>query len=385
VSLHILDMNERPLGTAVMLDGQVNLNADALIRRTASLTVSDPEGAFDFSDASGWSPRSAWADRLIRVTHTIEMPWGPVNVVVIVGTPSAIERSGADVRIELQDKSALASRGCPPKTVHKGHNAVDAIEDILRQRTGEFRFRFPKSDKRLSQAYSVGWEDESSPLLVCRKIARRELGMQLIWSADGYALLRKRPTVAALRVPSATGVASMSADFTSMVNWVRVRGHKTSKTKNLPGGGTETTTTQPVAVARIKAGRTLSPEWLARKGVPRYWPLLDDDDSLRKLEAVKEQARDDLRDDDQLQDAPGITCVPFFHGDADDLVKVDTPGEGDVKVRLGDCSIPLGVGGDMTIGTHRQVSKQQPSKVRGHVNRTRKVRHPKKAKDKDKS
>lgn len=370
VEVQVLDMDEQPMGTAVLLDGQVNLHADATIRRTASLTISDPEGAFDFADASGWSPRAMWADRLLRVRHTID----DVTVTAFVGIPATIDRNGADVRIELQDKSALAARGCPPMTVHKGLNAVEAIERILRRRTGEFRFRFPKRKKRLSRAYSVGWDDESSPLAVCRQIARRELGMQLIWSADGYALLRNRPTRVALTIPHATGTASMSADFTSMVNWVRVRGHKKSKTRNKDGGGTVTTTQRPVAIARIRKGRTFAPGRLARKGVPRYWPLLVDDDSLRKLDAVKQRARDELRDSDQLGDAPAITCVPFFHGDADDWVKVNVPQEGEVRVRLGDCSIPLGVGGDMTIGTHRWVSKQQPSRVGGRIVRTRKVK-----------
>jgi hypothetical protein len=374
VDVQILNMNEQPLGTAVFLDGQKNFHADAAIRATASLTISDPEGAFDFADAAGWSPRSAWADRLIRVRHTLD----DVTVTAFIGIVSTIDRSGADVRVELQDKSALAVRGCPPMTVRKGANAVEAIERILRNRTGEFRFRFPKNKKRLSQAYSVGWDDDSTPLVVCRKIARRELGMQLIWTADGYALLRKRPSKAALTIPHATGAASMSADFTVMDNWVRVRGHKKSKTKNLDGGGTVTTTSRPVAIARIKAGKTFSPEWLARKGVRRYWPRLVDDDSLRKLDVVKRVAREELRDSDQLQDAPGISCVPFFHGDADDLVRVNTPGEGGVRVRLGDCSIPFGVGGDMTIGVHRTVSRQQPARVRGHIARTKKVKRKKK-------
>lgn len=379
IEVQVLDRDEKPLGTATFIDGQKNMHADAQIRATASLVLSDPEGALDFGDDAGWLPNLISARRLVRVQHILQMPWGPVVTTAFVGVPSVPDRSGADVRVELQDKSALWARGCPPMTVRKGMNAVDAIERILRLRTGEFRFRFPKKRKRLSHAYSVGWDDESSPLEVCRKIARRELGMQLVASADGYALLRKKPKNSSLTIPHITGAASMSADFTAMTNWVRVRGHKKSKTKNLDGGGTVTTTSRPVAIARIKKGRMFSAEWLARKGVPLYWPRTIDDDSLRKLEVVKREARDELRDSDQLTDAPGITCVPFFDGDVDDLVRVDTPGEGGIRVRLGDCSIPFGVGGEMTIGTRRTVSRQWPSKVRGRVVRTKKV-HRKKPK-----
>lgn len=379
----VLDLNEKPHGTAVFLDGQVNLHAGTTIRRTASLTISDPEGAMDFSDASRWSPRSLWADRLVRVRHILQLPDGTqVGSTCFVGPLATIDRAGADVSVELQDKTALAVRGCPPMTAHKGHNAVDAIRRILRERTGEFRFRFPHSKRRLSKPYSVGWDDEDSPWAVCTEIARRELGMQLIYTADGFALLRKKPQHVSLRDVPVTGTASMSADFTAMTNWARATGHLFSKTKNLKGGGTITTTHQPQAIARIKAGRTFSPEWLSRKGVSRFWPELVEDDGLRKMPAVKDRARDTLTDSDRLQDAPALTCVPFFHGDADDLVHGEAP-EGGVTVRLGDCSIPMGVGGDMTIGAHRWVSKPPGSTTRGRVLRTKKHQRPSKSERRD--
>jgi hypothetical protein len=379
----VLDLNEKPRGTATFLDGQVNLHGEATIRRTATMSVSDPEGAFDFSDASGWSPRSLWADRLVRINHELKLNNGTeVSRTCFVGPLATIDRSGAEVSVELQDKTALAVRGCPPLTVKKGENAVNAIRRILQKRTGEFRFRFPHSKRRLSKPYSTGWEDESSPWAVASEIARRELGMQLIYSADGFALLRKRPQHVSLSGVPVTGAASMSADFTAMTNWARVTGHLFSKTKNQKNGGSITTTHQPQAIARIPSAKSYSPEKLGRKGVPRYWPVLEEDDGLRKMSAVKDRARELVAAADQLEDAPALTCVPFFHGDADDLVQCSTP-EGDTKVRLSDCSIPLGAGGDMTIGAHRWVSSPQGSRVKGRVLRTKKVQRPSKSERKE--
>jgi len=47
--------------------------------------------------------------------------------------------------------------------------------------------------------------------------------------------------------------------------------------------------------------------------------------------------------------------VPVFHLDVGDPVRLVTP-DGFTTVRLQEASIPLGVGGDMTVGAVRPVS-----------------------------
>ena len=95
---------------------------------------------------------------------------------------------------------------------------------------------------------------------------------------------------------------------------------------------------------------------------------------------MKDRARQILAGSDQLENSPTLSCVPFFHGDNDDLATFETP-VGSVVARLGDCSIPLGVGGDMTVGTHAWVSSPQGARVSGRTRHTRKVRPPKKKRD----
>lgn len=395
IEVQVLNLDEKPTGTGRFIDGQVNLQ-HATIRRTCTLTLSDPDGAFDFDDSSRWSPDTIWADRLIRVRHHIKVPGrGTVTVTPFIGPPSSLDRDGIEVHVEAQDKTALAIRGTAPLTVKKGANAVAAIRKIMRERTGEFRFRMPSSRRKLSRNYSVGWADDASPWQVASAIARRELGMQLLYSCDGYLLLRRRPRKSYWTIPHVTSPASTEADFTDLTNWVRVRGKKTTKTKTvkkkkdddkkslqaLPAGTTITTTSQPQSVVRIKAGRTFSPEWLARKRVPRYWPTLIDDDSLTKLAAVRKRAADELEDSSRLNDTPVFTCVPVFHLDSDDLVRITTP-EGTRTVRLGQVSIPLGVSGDMSIGETRRVSRIPAKRYSSRLLHTRKVRKPKKKKKK---
>lgn len=371
IDVDVLDLNENPRGTISFLDGQINLQgSDQLIRRTASLAVSDPTGALDFTAGSTWSGSTVWVDRLVRVRHTIHVPAlnRDVTATPFIGPPSAISRNGAEVSLELQDKAALAARGASPLTVTTGMNAVAAIRKILAQCTGEFRFRLGTSKRRLSKDYSVGWDDSTSPLLVAMKIARAELGMQLIYSCDGYATLRRRPTTGrSLLVPHVTAEPEDGVDFTTLANWVKVSGKKTEKTK-----GNTTTTTQPVATAVVTKGN-LAPANLQRQGVPRYLPLLIDDESYTTVAQVKTRATVELDRASRLQQQPAFTCVPFFHADVDDRVQFDVPGQ-DVTVALASSSIPLGPN-EMTVGAITWVSAPPGSRSRGH--KTKAVTHTK--------
>lgn len=375
IDVDVLTMDEHVTGSARFLDGQVNITADADVPRTCSLTLSDPHGALDFSGAAVWSGSSVWLDRLIRVRHSVKVDGlGWVTVTPFIGPPSAMTRTGAEVAVECQDKTSLALRGCPPFSVAKGANAVDAIRRILSHCTGEFRFRLPAHSRRLSKPYSVGWDDATSPWKVAQRIASRELGLQLIYSCDGYATLRKKPTSAALTVRSVTEAASVSVDFTTISNWVQVLGQLTTTSKSSTKNNVTTTvkkTKQPRGVAVLKAAAALSPQKLARKGVYRYLPLLIEDSSYTKTSQVKARAVSELTSASRLEHAPQFSCIPFFHADVDDVFHVATPA-GTETVRLTEASIPLGVGGEMTIGSHRWVSRP-PLRSRAHMDRTKKV------------
>lgn len=354
VAVHICDADELLIGGAQFLDGQINFQADSDVRRTASITISDPDGALDFDSSDLWSSHTVWASRLIRVRHMLEVPEirRTVGVTAFVGPPAALNRAGAEVTLECHDKTALAYRGTKPMTVPKGMNAVQAIRKIMHQRTGEWKFRLPKlKNARLSRPYSVGWADDASPWKVCQRIARLELDRQLFYSADGWLTLRKRPTNPALTVPAVTELPAMDVDFTTLNNYVRVLGKKSTKTiKDKNSAVTTTITTQPEAVTWIRSGHRLSMGALARKKVPRYWPLIINEDSITTVAKAMHRAETELGKSDQLQDAPSYSCVPFFHGDVDDLVAFRAP-EGTIQARLADVTIPLGTGGDMTVGS----------------------------------
>lgn len=366
VTAEILDLDERPTGQVALLDGQINLTgSDSTVRRTASITVSDPAGALDFAGASTWSGSTVWLDRLVRITHSLYVPAlkRTITVTPFIGPPSKISRDGPQVTVELQDKTALSNRGAQPFTVAKGANAVTAIREIL-ERTGEFRFRLGTYAKRLTKAYSVGWSDDASPWVIAKQIAGEQLGAQLIYSCDGYATLRPTPGSSSLTVPFVTAAPSASVDFSTISNYVRVEG-KAAETAN----GSVTTTSQPIAAAQVSSG-TLSPAALARQGMARYLPTLVQDDTYATLAQAKAAADSQLDSVSRIQQEPSFSCVPFFHMDVDDIVHLTVPGT-DVEVRLNNCSIPLGAD-EMTVGYLRWVSSVPKQSVSGRTSVTRK-------------
>lgn len=350
ITAEILTLDEKVTGQVTLLDGQVNVTgSDAEVRRTATMTVSDPDGALDFAGASEWSGSTVWLDRLVRITHSIYVPalGRTITVTPFIGPPSKLTRDGAEVTAELQDKTALSNRGAQPFTVRTGAVATTAIKQIL-QRTGEFRFRFGTYSKRLTKSYSVGWADETSPWAIAKRIAGEQLGAELIYSCDGYALLRPVPGSVALQVPFVTAQPQAGVDFSRISNYVRVEG-KATETQS----GTTTKTSQPLAGAQVSSG-ALTPAALARQGKARYLPTLIQSDAYTTEAQARTAAANALASVSRVQQEPTFSCVPVFHLDADDIIRFSTP-TGTVDARLNNSSIPLGAE-EMSVGYVRWVS-----------------------------
>lgn len=371
IHVDILTLNEAVVGSATILDGQVNIIDSGLVRRSATLTLSDPAGALDFADGSAWSGTHVWVDRLVRIRHVINVPgYGDVTAIPFVGPPTAISRSGAEVQVECQDKAALATRGARPYTAAKGANAVTAIRNIMSVCTGEFKFRMPSSTRRLSKAYSVGWSDDASPMQVASSIASAELGMQLLYSCDGYLMLRPLPQSAVADVGFVTDVANTSVDFTTISNFVVVAGGLVSKK-----AGKNTIVTRATSTGTVPSGSPIDPSRIARNGVPRYLPLVISEDSYKTTKQTAARAATEVTKASRVVDDLTATVVPMFHLDADDIIAASSTPTTRRTMRFHSGSIPLGVTGDMTIGFVAWVSKAAAPRVASHV--TRVVQHPK--------
>lgn len=347
-----------------LIDGQVNIQADGPIRRTCTLTFFDPDRRLHLDPDSPFGS-TLFLDRMIRVSHLTVVPGvGRVTVVPFVGPVSRVSRDGDTVAVECQDKAAFAVRGRPPLKVNKGSNAVAAIRKILAA-TGETMFRLPdQNKKRLPRAFTVGWSDEAAPWVVCQRIAAL-LNMQLFYSCDGYATLRRMPSSPAVQLTGdhITSGVKVDYDATEIFNTVRVEGTIKKAKKHPPKHDAKATNKkvdtkdEKVAVtATLKARNPVSAARLGRNDKPRYLPVLITGNQYKKKGDAEAVAKRKLRNgDDQSTSSVSVSSVPLFHLDVDDLLRIDTDTT-TMKLRFGEASIPLGVSGDMSIGTRRRVS-----------------------------
>lgn len=340
-----------------LLDGQVNIQRDGVVRRTASMTFFDPDRRLQFDSDSPFAT-NLFLDRMIRVTHTVTVPGvGRISATPFIGPVTTVSRDGDVVTVECQDKAALVARGRTPLTVKKGALAVAAIRRIMTA-AGERHFRLPDANKRrLKKAFTVGWADEASPWLVCKKIAAY-LNMRLSYSCDGYLTLRPLPNAVAVSLDGSTLTTPLKTTFdaTQVVNAVRIEGTKKQKGKPKTSKSTSTKPEKVAVTAVARPAHPLSPARLGRNGAGRFLPLVVTGNEYSGQKDAAAMANRLLRDGLSAATAVAtVTCVPFFHLDNDDMLSVQTDTTR-MRVRFGEGSIPLGVGGDMTIGAQKRVS-----------------------------
>jgi hypothetical protein len=364
--VEVLTLEEREVTEVDVLDGQMNFAKpdDNGPERVASLVLSDPEGALEFgtsyaSDDTG----TLWVNRLLRVKHEVEVPaHGVFTTTCVVGLPLAVSRTGGEVNVEIADKSVLAHHGVRPRTYKKGTNVRVALVSILRDLTGERNFRIPKTKKKLSRPYTVGMgEDALTPWEAFKRIAGKEKGWRAYYSADGYATCE--PTQAAKGVVQVDHVLSLpdaSTSFTDFINYVKVTSRRKMRNKKKDNEAKKRDATIVFeGVAMLPDGHRLSAPSLARHGVPRLLPLVVDDDDLKSAGQVNDRTRAELKAGSEVESEQAVEVMPFFHLDTGDKLSLPL---GIGNVAFDECSIPFGVGGNMTLGTHKWVSR--PVKVR---------------------
>jgi hypothetical protein len=359
ITADVLNLAMKPVGSIheTLLDGQINIQREGPVRRTCTLTFFDPDNRLQFDSDSPFTS-TLFLDRMVRIRHVVRVPGvGTVSTTPFVGPVTAVSRDGEVLSVECQDKASLVARGRTPLTVKKGSNAVAAIRRIMTA-TGERHFRLPDGSKRrLPKAYTVGWSDDASPWAVCEKIANY-LNLKLGYSCDGYLTLRTLPAVSAVTFTERTLTAPIKTSFdaTQVINTARVEGTKKPKKPPKNSKSTKVKEEKIALTSTARGSHPLSPTRLGRNGANRYLPLLIQGGEYARQSDARRQADRAVRDGlKAATSVASISCVPLFHLDNDDLLRASTEA-GVVAMRLSEGSIPLGVGGDMSIGQQRPVS-----------------------------
>lgn len=357
----VLTMEEVPVAQVDILDGQINFDRQASNpQRTASLVLSDPEGALQYGNRFTRDGENVlWVNRLVRIMHRVDVPGlGEIVTTAMVGSPTSAQRSGGEISLELADKQILVDHGVRPRTFRKGMRADNAIRQILREIGGERNLRIPQPRRKvkLSKPYTVGMGDDSlTPWQCARKIAREELNWVLFYSSDGYATgepigARRR----GVEVHHLLALPSSGTSFTEFSNYAKATSTRKIVNKKKKNGKKTERTVRFNSVATLPAKHDLSEQSLARHGARRTLPIVVTDDNMKTQRRVNRRARQELEAASGIQVDRSYEIVPFFHLDMRDYL--DLP-MGIGRVPFDNASIPLGTGGNMTLGLQRWVSR----------------------------
>lgn len=349
-----------------IIDGQVDVSSSGEVTRSCEVTFSDDTRAITF-DSDSPANGALFADRMLHIEQGVKVPGiGWVDAPIFTGPIYGQKRGDKSTIITAQGKESMARSPAvawQPMTVRKGVAKVDAIRRIMRERAGETRFALPDLKERLPKSVSLGRMSE--PWLVCQKIAR-SMNRQLYYDGRGVLRLRNLPGNVVFTFRDGTGgmilaeqPPDVSFDITTVRNTVWVKGGK-KKAKRRPNetrAEFETRQEKERGVQfRAVANRShpLSPWRLGRPDSPRFLVHVIENDHIRSEKAARVRANHDLAE--LLRQHVDVTfgSLPAPHLEVLDLARVDCEGFA-LTFRLRDFSIPLHVGGAMTVGSMKNV------------------------------
>jgi len=360
IVVDLLDRNGNviePL-THAFQGGEVIVDADADVTRASTITVLDPAHEYGF-DSDTYQGGKLDLTRQLRIWWVM---YGGglgrrISVPVFTGPLTRARRDGSILTLEGQGKEV---RGLTPSrrtlTIKKGALRTDAIKVILAERMGETRFdAIPHSTSRLPNDLVVGPKDP--PLAVIKRVAGA-LNCQFFYDAAGVPRLRPfptRPTWVFESGPggSITGPISTEADLQSVKNHVRVVG-AIPKGKKTPVS----------AQATADRSHPLSPWSLGGDDSPMWLIEEVENENLRTQRECQDLAQKLLADGLRLLHDVSFNAAPVPHLEPMDMAQVSTQFEAPTT-RLRKFTLPLGLGGDMTVGWHDPYSLPLPNRKKG--------------------
>ena len=364
VDLAILTLDEDELSrlTPQILSGQVNVDADADVTRSMSVTLLDRNHALHL-DSDSPADGALYADRMIQAIYSVLVPGisERVDIEIFTGPIVDLERDGDQINITAHGKEELGMGWIwQPITIAQGARKTDAIRTVMSARTGETNFDIPDIASRLPQALSLGRAAAAFPRM---KKLGQSMDRQLYYNGAGALRLRivpRRPVFTfKADHPTQSNITSrisVNHDFAEVKNAIWFKG-------GVPKGQKK-----PIEVfLAAPPEHPLSPLRLGRtdedgRKVGRYLVEEHNNDAVRSLTEAKKRTESLL--DDLLVEVLGVnfTSVPIAFLDPLDVVRV-TSRDFSANVRLRQFALPL-AGGHMTVGYIERVGRPNRRRIR---------------------
>lgn len=341
VDVDVLSLNGDVLSTLapVLVDGQVNVDMDAEVTRSASLTFLDPSHTLNF-DTDSPDDGALYADRMIQIRYGIFVAELDryVYATVFTGPVTGLAREGATVTVEAQGKEALI-RGAiwEPLTLRKGLPVTAGIRALIRDRGGETLYSIPGKFNAYGRAVTL---PKTRSLDRFASIWETAIGLsegidrQLFYNGEGVAVHRPWPEAVSYVFEPGDGGSiltelSVNYQLEDLKNVAVVRGQPPTGKKGIVWGRAQAAPQHP-----------LSPERLGRTGAPRYLVEVREDTSIRTDADAQKLAVRIL--EKNLRESVDVTfdSLPVPHLDPGDMVRVQTP-DFTIAFRLRKFAIPL--------------------------------------------
>lgn len=342
ITISLLDLNHRYITdlSSRLVDGQITVDGNADVTRSATLTLLDPEGIMDL-DSDSPADASMFLDRMVRITYSVWSDLLPrwVDVPVFCGPIRNFSRDDALVSVEAQGKEALF---LPPtvawyaETYKKGANVANTVRDIMADR-GETRFQFPAWTLRTTRDWTI--TRESNIWQFCKNVVGPLRDRQLFYDGRGVAVLRSTPKAVTFTFNESMLVSRPKVTFDA----------STIRNSVYVVGGTPTG--KPQITASLGAPRThpVSSWKLGRNGKQNIMMEKVQDDTLMTKAAAQQRAEDVLESVLLQQVAVEFSSFVIPHLEPEDIYRLTTR-DFAVNQRVKQITIPLKVGNTMTVG-----------------------------------
>lgn len=351
LSVQIADISGHVLSnvSALMTDGQIDVDNTADVTRSLSLTLTDASGTLPFdtnspADTALYFDREIWVDLKVVIAQTTTV----VTIPLFRGPVTKLDRTGASVSVEAQGREVYYMGSVwTPVSYPAGRKKTDVIRGLLASGNRMYKplsswLSIPSATATIGKPVQLAQTDA---IWTTVRTLAAGMSQQLFWDAAGICRLRPSSTTIAWTFQGVSGPANgdMQIGYSdNVVNAVYVIGGTPKGAKN------------PVTATAVAAStHPLSPQRVGRYILPGGGAY--EDDTILTTKDAKAKAQQLLTQDMLQTVTVSFDAVPMWLLDPLDTCRVIT-NLGTVTFSLQKFSIPLNAGEPMSIGYNRDLS-----------------------------